>query len=144
MSEPTVLVGSFNWEDQVAQKEASKPKRRIKQTTMREQAVATATKTDKPSRTRRVLRVIFSPLRPVGRVLARLDRIKPFHIIGLILVPRYFRNSWRELRQVTWPNGKESRRLTFAVMAFATVFGVLIAVTDYGLDKVFKKVILKQ
>ena len=64
-------------------------------------------------------------------------------IIGAILLPRYFRNSWKELRQVTWPNGRESRRLTIAVVLFATVFGLVIALVDYGLDKVFKQVLLK-
>ena len=147
MSEPTIYVGSFNWRNVVANEDKAektpKPKRRMKQT-MREKTTQTATQANKPSRTGKVLRVIAKPFRPIGRALARVERIKPIHFIGLIIVPRYFRNSWKELRQVSWPNGKESRRLTFAVMIFATVFGVLIALTDYGLDKVFKKVILKQ
>lgn len=111
---------------------------------MREKATQTATKADKPHRIRNALRKLVSPLRPVGRVVKRIGHWKPFHILGLILVPRYFRNSWAELRQVTWPSLRESRRLTVAVVIFATVFGLLIAVVDYGLDKVFKKVILKQ
>ena len=28
--------------------------------------------------------------------------------IGLILVPRYIRSSFKELKHVTWPNRKES------------------------------------
>jgi len=87
------------------------------------------------------------PVRILGRGLAKLGRglnkIKVFHIIGLILWPPYFRNSWRELRQVTWPNGKQSRQLTLAVILFATIFGLLIAVLDFGLDKLFKQVLLK-
>lgn len=111
--------------------------------TMREKTTQAATDTDTPSRKHRFFHALFKPLRPVGRALARIERFKPVHILGLIIVPRYFRNSWRELRQVTWPNGRESRRLTSAVLLFAVVFGILIAVADYGLDKVFKKVILK-
>jgi preprotein translocase subunit SecE len=61
-----------------------------------------------------------------------------------VIVPRYFRNSWAELRRVTWPGRKETRQLTSAVLVFAVIFGILIATVDYGLDKVFKKVILKQ
>jgi len=47
------------------------------------------------------------------------------------------------LRQVTWPNRKESRQLTLAVILFAVIFGAMVTVLDYGLDKVFKQVLLK-
>lgn len=60
------------------------------------------------------------------------------------LVPTYFVNSWREVRQVTWPNRRETWRLTMAVFIFAVVFGALIAGVDKVLDLLFKKVILKQ
>ncbi len=60
------------------------------------------------------------------------------------LVPPYFVNSWREVRQVTWPNRRETWRLTLAVFIFAIVFGALVAGVDKGLDLLFKKVILKQ
>lgn len=99
---------------------------------------------------RRVLRGTASK---VGRPLLLLAPVlKPFkvsavqkvgRIIGLILWPPFFRGAWKELRQVTWPTRKETWRLTVAVFVFALVFGALIAVTDYGLDKLFRKVILK-
>ncbi|HET9722193.1 MAG TPA: preprotein translocase subunit SecE [Candidatus Saccharimonadales bacterium] len=79
------------------------------------------------SRFNRVLVAIF---RPVAKVLSWL-------------VPRYFVNSWRELRQVQWPNRLDTWRLTLAVLVFATVFGALVAGVDKGLDELFKKVILK-
>lgn len=60
------------------------------------------------------------------------------------LVPTYFVNSWREVRQVTWPSRRETWRLTLAVFIFAVVFGALIASVDKGLDLIFKKVVLKQ
>lgn len=56
--------------------------------------------------------------------------------------PRFFINAWRELRQVEWPGRKETWKLTFAVFIFAIGFGVIIAVTDYGLDKLFRKVFI--
>lgn len=59
------------------------------------------------------------------------------------LVPRYFVNSWREVRLVTWPNRRETWRLTLAVFIFAIVFGSMVAAVDKGLDEIFKKVILK-
>ncbi|MCA9326638.1 preprotein translocase subunit SecE, partial [Candidatus Saccharibacteria bacterium] len=55
--------------------------------------------------------------------------------VGLILVPRYIRSSFKELKHVTWPNRKESRALTRAVLIFAIVFGASIALVDFGLDK---------
>jgi preprotein translocase SecE subunit len=58
-------------------------------------------------------------------------------------MPSYLKNSWREVRQVVWPNRKETWRLTLAVFVFAVVFGALVAGVDKGLDEVFKKVILK-
>ena len=77
---------------------------------------------------------IFKPLRPAVSLLARiLSR----------LIPRYFVNSWREVRQVTWPTRVETWRLTLAVFIFATIFGAMVAAVDKGLDEIFKKVILK-
>ncbi|MCA9344779.1 preprotein translocase subunit SecE [Candidatus Saccharibacteria bacterium] len=58
-------------------------------------------------------------------------------------VPRYFIDSWKELKLVTWPNRKTTWQLTFAVFMFAFIFGALITVVDYGLDKVFRAVLVK-
>ena len=58
------------------------------------------------------------------------------------LVPNYFRESWQELRQVTWPDRKTTIKLTFAVFVFATIFGILIGLVDYGLEKLFRELIL--
>lgn len=117
---------------------ASKPKRRLRTSseTIRERAAKAQASDNKPKRraTGKIGKV-FAPLHPVGRVLRK---------IGRFVIPPYFRNSWRELRQVTWPKWKQSRQLTGAVIVFSIIFGVLIAVVDLGLDKVFKKVILKQ
>lgn len=125
--------------------ETSKPKRRLKRApeSVRERAARaneTASKSPKVHKPRK----IFAPFRFIARFLRRVERFKPVHLIGLVIVPRYLRNAWKELRQVTWPNRMESLRLTSAVIIFSIVFGILIAITDYGLDKLFKKVILKQ
>ena len=57
--------------------------------------------------------------------------------------PRYLRGAWGEIRQTTWPNRKETIRLTFAVFIFSTTFAVFVAVLDFALDKVFKSLITK-
>jgi preprotein translocase SecE subunit len=118
---------------------ADKKVRVRKAITVREQAQAARSKDEssvKPSKLAayktklpktgilRVLRLILLPLR--------------------WLMPRYFVNSWREVKQVTWPSRRETWRLTLAVFIFAVVFGSLVAGVDKGLDILFKKVILKQ
>lgn len=70
------------------------------------------------------------PARFVGRILAN------------ILLFKFFRESWQELRQVKWPTARETTRLTMAVFVFALVFGTIIALTDYGLGKVFKTIFI--
>lgn len=125
--------------------EAPKPKRRLKKApeSVRERAAKVSETASNVPKVRKP-RKILAPFRAIGRGLRRIEQFKPIHIIGLVIVPRYLRNAWGELLQVTWPNRIETLRLTTAVVIFSVVFGILIAVTDYGLDKVFKKVILKQ
>lgn len=94
--------------------------------------------------------------RPIGQFIKRIARpfrflLTPFRtrparfigrILSKVLLINYFRDSWRELKQVTWPGRRETLQLTFAVFAFALSFGLLIAVVDFGLDKLFKEVLL--
>ncbi len=137
------MVSSFNWERSVAE-ETTKPKRRLaKSETVREKAAKQEANSEKPRRLHKTRRGIAAPFRGIGWVFKKLNRIKPFRIIGFVLVPPYFRNSWRELKQVTWLGFKLSRQLTTAVILFAIVFGVLIAAVDFGLDKLFKEVLLQ-
>ena len=111
--------------------EAAKKKRVIKTESAREKTEEVAAKTVKP------------PKRRIRRSASVVMR--PFKFLRFLrfIIPPYFRNSWKELKQVTWPNRKETRQLTVAVFIFAIAFGILVAVTDYGLDKIFKKVLLK-
>lgn len=128
----------------MAKEEDSKPKRRLlKPETVREATVKQEEASAKPRKLNKTRRGVSAPFRAIGWFFKQLNRIKPFRIIGFILVPPYFRSSWRELRQVTWPNFKLSRQLTTAVMIFAVIFGLLIAAVDFGLDKLFKQVLVK-
>jgi preprotein translocase SecE subunit len=85
----------------------------------------------------------FYPFKMVAKPFKWVGHLLPFRILGRILYPSYFRNSFRELKQVTWPGRRESLRLTSAVLAFAIVFGAIVALVDFGLDKLFKELILK-
>ena len=125
--------------------ESGTSKRRLvkKAETVREKAEKAADSSKQPRRLQTTKKRAAAPFRAVARGGRRLNRVKPFRILGFIIVPPYFRNSWKELRQVTWPKFRDSIRLTFAVFAFAAVFGVLVYILDFILDKVFKEVLLK-
>ena len=135
--------------------EEKKQRRLVKNPeTFRERAVKAAESGEKPHRIRRVLTVVAKPFklifRPIGRFIKLVFYRQPFlllrrplRIIGKVLLPIYIRNSWRELRQVNWPSWKQSRSLTLAVILFAVVFGLVIAGVDYGLDKLFRQILLK-
>lgn len=122
--------------------------------TFRERASKAAEAELKPSRTSQatsdVKKAGKAAGRPVGAAFSKLIDMpllswtkRPAKIIGLIIFPRYLRNSWQELRLVTWPNWTQSRQLTFAVLIFAIVFGSTVAIVDYGLDKLFRHLLIK-
>ncbi len=69
---------------------------------------------------------------------------RPLRWFGTHVVPKYIRNSFAELRNITWPTLKQSRQLTTAVVLFAIIFAIFVSSIDYGLDKVFKKVFLHE
>jgi preprotein translocase SecE subunit len=83
------------------------------------------------------------PLKQVGHGLRWFFRLRAVRFIGRILGLRFFRNSWRELKQVTWPSRRDGIRLTSAVISFSVVFAVILAGVDWGLDKIFKQLLLK-
>jgi preprotein translocase SecE subunit len=129
---------------------ATPAKRTVKNPeTFRERAQKAAIEGDKPkqgAKARQGVKVVFRPLRS-ARAVKNFPPFKPLRkplrIIGLIIFPKYFRNSWQELKLVTWPGFKESIRLTWAVLLFAIIFGTSVALVDYGLNTVFKHILLK-
>jgi preprotein translocase subunit SecE len=125
------------------------PKRnrpRIRKTapTIRQRAEAAQAEAEKePTTSRLKIKQTTGRLRgnSFSRSLAKVFR--PLKGVLRWIIPRYFVNSWREVRQVTWPSRRETWRLTGAVFVFAIIFGVVVAVVDKGLDEIFKKVILR-
>jgi preprotein translocase SecE subunit len=132
--------------------EAKKQPRRLKKTeTVRERAEKAAVPApEKPRRLRRTAGQVGRPLKRAAHV-GRKEYYLPLpdNRLGRFLnkrrhvIPRFFREAWQELRDVTWPGRRETWQLSLAVFVFAIIFGLLIAVTDYGLDKLFKRVFLK-
>lgn len=129
--------------------ESKRPKRRLRVSsseTVRERTEKLqqqAAQPKKHSAFRSFVGGFFAPLRWVFRQIGRLGRFRVFRWISYIFVPPYVRNSWRELRLVTWPNRRQTWQLVNAVIIFSVVFGILVAIVDYGLDKLFKEFIIK-
>lgn len=115
-----------------------KPDKKEKSVTVREQALNNEkhqlkadVKTEKKSKPG-IIKKIFRPV------------LAPFKWINRHLIPKYIRNAFGELGNITWPHRKLSRQLTTAVMLFAISFAIVVSALDYGLDKVFKKVFLHE
>lgn len=90
---------------------------------------------------------IYKPLKKPLYVLSWPFRTRPMRFVGRILGrifwPKYFRNSWRELKMVTWPSRKDTWKLTGAVLIFALVFGLAAAGTDFVLDKIIQRIVFR-
>jgi preprotein translocase SecE subunit len=135
----------------MATSDKSKKKRVLKKPeTVREKAQKQAAETDKkPTKTRKIKSSVGTASKSVGSK-ARKEYYLPLPDSKFgnwlnkrrSLIPGFLRNSWAELRQVTWPNRRETIHLTFAVIMFAIVFGSFIAGIDWVLDKLFREVIL--
>lgn len=61
---------------------------------------------------------------------------KPLKIF--VVLGRYFRDSWIELKMVRWPDRKATWGLTIAVILFSLFFVLMIILLDFGFDKLFK------
>lgn len=117
---------------------------------MRDKAVKHDAKSQKPRRIKSGAAKIAKPF-VVARNIAKKEYyvVKP-HEAGLKgfltksrrWTPGYFRSAFKELKNVTWPSRRETWKLSVSVFVFSIVFGLIIAVVDYGLDKLFKKAFL--
>lgn len=61
---------------------------------------------------------------------------RPFVALG-----RYLRDSWREIRQVRWPNRKLTWKMTFAVLVYCAIFIVFIVLLDMFFTFIFNLLI---
>ena len=50
---------------------------------------------------------------------------RPFVALG-----RYLRDSWREIRQVRWPNRKATWKMVLAVLVYTALFVLIISLLD--------------
>ncbi|MEI7522362.1 MAG: preprotein translocase subunit SecE [Candidatus Saccharibacteria bacterium] len=133
---------------------ADKPKKKRilknKTETVRQKAQAVSDAPVKKRHIRRTATKITTPIKAVHRFGKKEyylpmpdNKFGRFMNKKRYIIPRYLRESWQEVKQVTWPDRKETTKLTLAVFTFAIIFGILVAVVDYGLDIIFRKTILK-
>ena len=62
--------------------------------------------------------------------------------ISRAVIPKYFRESYKELKKVKWPSRKEAWKLTFAVTIFTIFFGLVIALADFVLTQLVERILL--
>ena len=56
---------------------------------------------------------------------------KPFILFRpFVYLGRYIRDSWKELRQVRWPNRKATWKMVIAVLAYTAIFMIFITLLD--------------
>lgn len=119
-----------------------------KKTSMRESAAKSRASADKPKKVRRARSAAGKPVAATKKALT-----KEFHLIeqkgegnfftkSRSFTPGFLRNAWNELRQVTWPNNRDTWRLMFAVLVFATALGLFIAALDFVLEKILREIII--
>jgi len=48
---------------------------------------------------------------------------------------RYFRETWFELKKVSWPSRREGFNLTLMVIVVTTFLSIILAVIDFGFEK---------
>lgn len=132
--------------------EETKPTKRSKKTETLRERTARVSKVAEPKtrRIRKTASAVEKPFRAAHRIGKktyylpmpnnRLGRVMNKHVR---FYPYFFVEAWRELRQVQWPTAKQTVRLAWAVFIFSLLFGSLVALVDFGLDKVFKYVFIK-
>lgn len=129
-----------------AKKEASKRKSE----SMRDKVEKASNTKEKPRRIQKTASAVTKPVKAAAKMGKTEYHVIPQKQSGFMgfmtksrsLTPKYFKDSFQELKLVTWPNRRETWRLMIAVFLFATAFGLVISAVDYGLDKLFKGVFL--
>lgn len=135
----------------MAESKPTAKKRRVRKVETVRQKVETAnTAAPKPRKVKKVIKKVSKPLNSAYHFGQKEyyiplpdNRFWRFMNKRRHIIPRYFINSYHELKLVTWPNRKQTIQLTIAVFIFAITFGIMIAVIDYGLDRIFKILLIK-
>ena len=69
---------------------------------------------------------------------------KPFILVRpFVYLGRYIRDSWKELRQVRWPNRKATWKMVLAVLAYTAIFVIFISLLDMFFTWLFNIILAK-
>lgn len=72
------------------------------------------------------------------------EQKKPFILIRpFVYLGRYIRDSWRELRQVRWPNRKMTWKMVLAVLVYTAIFVAFISLLDLFFSWLFNLILSK-
>lgn len=58
-------------------------------------------------------------------------------------IVNFFKEVYGELQKVVWPSRKQTIRYTTTVIVFSVVVAVILGAADYGLLKLFEKIVVK-
>lgn len=136
---------------EVSKKEDKKPRRRKAPETVRGKAQKESIKKATPKKSSAVKATITRPIKKAASVgkkeyhPIKVPDKKGVRVLNkrVRFVPKWLRDSWAELRQVTWPTKKEAASKTLAVIMFALVFAGFIQLLDYIFSRVVKEIILR-
>ena len=69
---------------------------------------------------------------------------KPFILVRpFVYLWRYLRDSWKELRQVRWPNAKATWKMVLAVFVYTVLFMIIIFLLDLFFTWLFNLILGK-
>ena len=67
---------------------------------------------------------------------------KPFILFRpFVYFHRYLHDSWRELRQVRWPNRKATWKMVFAVLVYTAFFILILVLLDMLFQLIFSNIL---
>ena len=90
-------------------------------------AAAPGVQSGKPARGQKTAAQAAAAKKPTKNPFARLMR--------------YFKGAWHELRQVRWPDRKNTWAMTGALLAFTVFFIIVILVLDFAFSELFKLIL---
>jgi preprotein translocase SecE subunit len=124
-------------------KASDSPKKEAKSdapTITRKKVVVKDKKTEKAKREKK--KVVEKKL--TGAEKKQKSEKKPFILFRpFVYLGRYIRDSWRELRQVRWPNRKTTWKMVLAVIVYAALFMVIISLLDLFFSWLFELILSK-
>lgn len=77
----------------------------------------------------------------VKKVASAVDDNQPGKPNPIVRLTRYIEASKAELRKVTWPTAKETKKTTLVVLAFIGIMAVLLGLIDLGLSSLIKTIL---